>query len=189
MNVSVGWAIASWAHASAGRRGVAILHNYKKGSNRKIWREYPKGSRSSLFPGIAPYSKVHKRETGPVVKHPPSEHLCPWFQSAMDVLSKPWNGLIMAMLLTKGPLRFSELRQGISALGDRMLSERLKELEARGLVLRRVEPGPPVRVAYELTQNGKGFKDVALALSQWAQQFKPPAPKRARRRGGGKAAA
>lgn len=99
----------------------------------------------------------------------------------MDVLSRPWNGLIMAMLQAKGPLRFSELRAGLTALGDRMLSERLKELELRGLVLRRVEPGPPVRVAYELTANGQGFKDVAIALGKWAQQFKPPPPKRPRR--------
>jgi DNA-binding HxlR family transcriptional regulator len=116
------------------------------------------------------------------VKHPPSEHLCPWFQTAMDVLSKPWNGLLLATLHSRGPLRFSELRQGLSAMGDRMLSARLKELEARGLVLRRVEPGPPVRVAYELTPGGRGFEDVALALSGWGQKFKPATPKRARRK-------
>jgi len=116
------------------------------------------------------------------VKHPPSENLCPWFQTAMDVLSKPWNGLLLAMLHTKGPLRFSELRAGLRAMGDRMLSARLKELEARGLVLRRVEPGPPVRVAYELTPGGQGFKDVAMALSLWGKQFKPAPAKRARRK-------
>lgn len=124
----------------------------------------------------------------PVVKHPHSEHLCPWFQSAMDVLSKPWNGLIMAMLQTKGPLRFSELRAGLTAMGDRMLSERLKELEARGLVLRRVEPGPPVRVGYALTEAGQGFREVAMALSGWGKNFKPASGKPARRRRPGKAA-
>ncbi len=115
------------------------------------------------------------------MKHPHSQHLCPWFQTAMDVLSKPWNGLIMAMLQTKGRLRFSELRAGLDAMGDRMLSERLKELESRGLVSRRVEPGPPVRVAYELTEVGRGFRDVALALSGWGRNFKPAAARRARR--------
>jgi DNA-binding HxlR family transcriptional regulator len=116
------------------------------------------------------------------VKHPHSEHLCPWFQTAMDVLSRPWNGLIMAMLQTKGVLRFSELRAGLTAMGDRMLSERLKELELRGLVSRRVEPGPPVRVVYELTEVGRGFRDVALALSGWGRHFKPAAARRARAR-------
>ncbi len=116
------------------------------------------------------------------MKHPHCEHLCPWFQTAMDVLSRPWNGLIMAMLQTKGALRFSELRAGLSAMGDRMLSERLKELESRGLVLRRVEPGPPVRVAYELTEVGRGFRDVALALSGWGRQFRPAAAARTRRK-------
>ena len=115
------------------------------------------------------------------MKHPPCEQLCPWFQSAMDVLSKPWNGLLLAMLHTKGPMRFSELRQEVSAVGDRMLSARLKELEARGLVLRRVEPGPPVRVAYELTPGGQGFREVATALSLWGKQFKPGPAKRGKR--------
>lgn len=122
------------------------------------------------------------------MKHPHSEHLCPWFQTAMDVLSRPWNGLIMAMLQTRGPLRFSELRAGLSGMGDRMLSARLKELEARGLVLRRVEPGPPVRVAYALTEAGRGFRDVALALSGWGRQFKPALPRRPRARRGRPAA-
>ena len=101
----------------------------------------------------------------------------------MDVLSRPWNGLLLATLHTKGPLRFSELRQGLSAMGDRMLSARLKELEARGLVLRRVEPGPPVRVAYELTPGGQGFEDVAMALSAWGQKFKQAPAKKLRARG------
>lgn len=122
------------------------------------------------------------------MKHPHSQHLCPWFQTAMDVLSKPWNGLIMAMLQTKGRLRFSELRAGLDAMGDRMLSERLKELESRGLVSRRVEPGPPVRVAYELTEVGRGFRDVALALSGWGRNFKPAAVKARRARNGRTAA-
>ena len=67
------------------------------------------------------------------MKHPPCEQLCPWFQSAMDVLSKPWNGLLLAMLHTKGPMRFSELRQEVSAVGDRMLSARLKEPASLGV--------------------------------------------------------
>jgi len=98
----------------------------------------------------------------------------------MDVLSKPWNGLLLATLHSKGPLRFSELRQGLSAVGDRMLSARLKELATRGLVERHVIPGPPVRVEYELTAAGRGFKPVFQAIGRWGSTFKEPPATKAR---------
>ena len=99
----------------------------------------------------------------------------------MEVLSRPWNGLIMATLQMHGAQRYSELRARLDAMGDRMLSVRLKELEQRGLVLRRVQKGPPVRVDYELSDVGRGFRDVALALSGWGRGIAPPPGKRARR--------
>ena len=98
-----------------------------------------------------------------------SEFLCPKFQAAMDILSRPWNGLIMATLAGNGTLRFSELRERLDAMGDRMLSERLKELEASGLIKRRVSSGPPVRVDYELTEVGHGFSDVSSAIGRWGE--------------------
>lgn len=100
-----------------------------------------------------------------------SEFLCPKFQAAMDILSRPWNGLIMATLEGAGTLRFSELRDRLEAMGDRMLSERLKELEVSGLIRRRVSPGPPVRVDYELTEIGHGFRDVLNAISRWGERI------------------
>jgi len=108
------------------------------------------------------------------MKHPPCSHLCPRFQAAMDVLAKPWNGLIMATLGTAGPLRYSELKARLDAMGDRMLSARLRELEARGLVERTVSPGPPVRVDYALSDAGHGFREVAAALSAWGARFAGP---------------
>ncbi|WP_437754594.1 winged helix-turn-helix transcriptional regulator [Sorangium sp. So ce1389] len=81
----------------------------------------------------------------------------------MDVLAKPWSGLIIATL-EGGALRFGEIGGRLDAISDRMLSGRLKELEALGLVVRRVLPGPPVRVEYELTDTGRGFGDVAQAI-------------------------
>jgi DNA-binding HxlR family transcriptional regulator len=116
------------------------------------------------------------------VKHPLNKHLCPNFQAAMEVLSRPWNGLIMATLQMHGLQRYSELRARLDAMGDRMLSMRLKELEERGLVLRRVQEGPPVRVAYELSETGRGFRDVAMALSGWGQRLAPAPPKRRKSR-------
>ena len=112
------------------------------------------------------------------------EHLCPRFQLAMDVISRPWNGLIMASL-KDGPVRFGELLGRIEHVGDRMLSARLKDLQARGLVERRVIPGPPVRVEYELTAAGRGFQAVFEAIARWGQTLAGPgtrtrAPARAR---------
>jgi DNA-binding HxlR family transcriptional regulator len=86
----------------------------------------------------------------------------------MEVLAKPWNGMLI-VVLEAGPLRFSELADRLPAIGDRMLAVRLKELEARGLVERRVEPGPPVRVIYSLSDVGRGFREVADAVNRWGR--------------------
>lgn len=111
------------------------------------------------------------------------DHLCPYFQTAMEVLARPWNGLVMATLEDVGPLRFSELRERLPDLGDRMLSARLKELESRGLVARRVDAGPPVRVAYALTDVGRGFRDVELAIGTWGHRIVgASAPEKRKRR-------
>jgi DNA-binding HxlR family transcriptional regulator len=114
------------------------------------------------------------------------EHaLCQTYVAAMDVIAKPWNGLIIAVL-EEGPLRFSELSAHVPAIGDRMLADRLRELGERGVVARCVEPGPPVRVSYALTEVGRGFREVAEAIRKWGQTLmasqKPSAtPKRAAR--------
>ena len=103
----------------------------------------------------------------------------------MDVLSKPWNGILIAAL-EGGPLRFSEIAARVPDIADRVLSARMKELETRGLVSRHVEPGPPVRVTYALTEVGRGFRAVADAATTWGESLvaharKAPA-KRAKRR-------
>jgi DNA-binding HxlR family transcriptional regulator len=107
-----------------------------------------------------------------------SDHLCPNLQAALDILARPWSGLIMATLAKAGSLRFSALREQLAAMGDRMLSLRLKELETRGLVERRVSSGPPVKVDYALTELGRGFGDVSLALGRWGQRVNEAAAAR-----------
>lgn len=108
--------------------------------------------------------------------------LCPLFQAALEVLAKPWNGLIMALLEEAGPLRFSELRDRLDSMGDRMLSARLKELEARGLVERTVTAGPPVKVTYALSELGRGFGDVHRALGRWGEKLAASHAKKSRSR-------
>ncbi len=100
----------------------------------------------------------------------PVDSQCRAFQLAIDVLGRPWTALILNVLQT-GPLRFSELADAAEGPGDKVLSARLKDLEARGLVLRRVEPGPPVRVTYELTKCGRAFEQVAVAIERWGRDL------------------
>jgi len=95
---------------------------------------------------------------------------CRAFQNAMDVLSRPWNGMILGML-QGGPLRFSELEEKSGWLGPKTLSGRLKSLEARGLIRRTIETGPPVRVSYSLTAKGQAFEKVTEAIERWGQDL------------------
>lgn len=96
----------------------------------------------------------------------------------MDVLARPWAALVLN-LLQPGPLRFSELSAAAHGPGDKVLSQRLKELEARGLLVRHVEPGPPLRVSYELTPQGCAFNDVAEAIERWGRCLAAAPKKRA----------
>lgn len=95
---------------------------------------------------------------------------CRAFQAAIDVLARPWSGLILG-LLSGGGLRFSELEERAHGVGAKTLSARLKDLETRGLVVRSVETGPPVRVRYTLTGQGRAFEQVAEAIQRWGQEL------------------
>ena len=109
---------------------------------------------------------------------------CKAFQAAVDVLGRPWNAFLLTML-QEGPMRFSEILARPNGPGDKVLSARLKELEARGLIVRTVDPGPPVKCSYELTRQGRAFGDVSAAIVQWGRELAPAnetAPK-ARRAG------
>jgi DNA-binding HxlR family transcriptional regulator len=98
----------------------------------------------------------------------PVNPLCRAYQTAIEVLGRPWTGEIL-VLLQQGALRFSELGERSGGVGDKTLSARLKDLEARGIIARRVEPGPPVRVLYELTKRGVAFRHVAAAIERWGR--------------------
>ncbi|HKA58452.1 MAG TPA: helix-turn-helix domain-containing protein [Gemmatimonadales bacterium] len=100
----------------------------------------------------------------------PIDSHCRTFQTAIDILSTRWNALILNVL-QDGPLRFSELSERARGPGDKVLSARLKELEARGLVVRTVEAGPPIRVSYDLTRAGREFGDLAHAIERWGREL------------------
>src|SRR5258706_15491014 len=90
----------------------------------------------------------------PVAKSVDSQ--CQTFQTAIAVLGRQWNGLILNVLLA-GPLRFSELSERAQGPGDKVLSARLKELEGRGLLLRQGDARPPGRGGYEVARTGRAL--------------------------------
>jgi DNA-binding HxlR family transcriptional regulator len=103
---------------------------------------------------------------------------CRAFQAAIDVLARPWSGLILG-LLSGGGLRFSELEERAHGVGAKTLSARLKDLETRGLVVRSVDTGPPIRVRYTLSSQGCAFEHVAEAIQRWGRELvadEPDAP-------------
>jgi DNA-binding HxlR family transcriptional regulator len=103
----------------------------------------------------------------------PVDCQCTAFQNAVDVLGRPWNAFLLTMLQERA-LRFSEISSRPNGPGDKVLSARLKELEARGLIDRTVEAGPPVRVSYELTRQGRAFGEVSAALVAWGRELGTP---------------
>jgi DNA-binding HxlR family transcriptional regulator len=95
---------------------------------------------------------------------------CPLYHEAVELVGRRWTGAILRVLMN-GPMRFSEVAQAVPELSDRLLSERMKELEARGMVERRVIPGPPLRVEYELSQMGRDLEPALSELHRWANRW------------------
>jgi DNA-binding HxlR family transcriptional regulator len=94
---------------------------------------------------------------------------CSLYHRAIELVGKRWTGAILLVLMD-GPLHFSGIRHLVPELSDRLLSERLKELEAEGIVERRVLDGAPVRVEYSLTPKGRALEPTLGALKAWAQE-------------------
>lgn len=95
---------------------------------------------------------------------------CGLYHRAVELVGKRWTGAILLVLLD-GPLRFSEVRELIPELSDRLLSERLKELEAEGIVERHVFDDGPVRVEYALTEKGRALEPSLKGLKRWANSW------------------
>jgi DNA-binding HxlR family transcriptional regulator len=86
------------------------------------------------------------------------------------LLGKRWTGPIVAVL-TGGPAYFVALRRAIPGISERMLSDRLTELAAAGLVVREVDEGPPLRVSYRLTEAGAALEPALTELGAWAKKY------------------
>ncbi|HVN76781.1 MAG TPA: helix-turn-helix domain-containing protein [Thermoanaerobaculaceae bacterium] len=115
--------------------------------------------------------------------------LCPRFHRASELIGRRWTGAIIYVLL-EARCRFATLRAAVPGITDRMLTERLQELEEEGIVERTVVPETPVRVEYSLTRKGRELAAAVDAIAGWAERWIPaPAsdaarPRRARGRRG-----
>jgi DNA-binding HxlR family transcriptional regulator len=95
---------------------------------------------------------------------------CTKYHSAVELIGKRWTGAILFVLMD-GPLRFSEIKLLVPDLSDRLLSERLKELETVEIVERRTHDGSGVRVDYTLTAKGAALEPVVRSLKGWARSW------------------
>ena len=100
--------------------------------------------------------------------HPPE--LCSRFHRASELIGRRWTGAIILVLL-KSRCRFATLRDAIPDITDRMLSDRLQELETEGIVERTVIPDTPVRVEYALTKKGRALAPAVDAIADWAHRW------------------
>jgi DNA-binding HxlR family transcriptional regulator len=119
-----------------------------------------------------PHVTEEGERAGAVGSRSPRPGCCPHLHEAVELVGRRWTGAIIEVLRqAPRPLRFSEIAQAIPDLSDRLCSERMKELEQRGLVERRVHTGPPVRVTYALTPMGEALGPALGELKTWAQQW------------------
>jgi DNA-binding HxlR family transcriptional regulator len=100
--------------------------------------------------------------------------VCPLYHQAAELIGRRWTAAIVRAM-TDGAVRFGDLAAAIPGISDRMLSERLKELESEGLVTRSVYPEHPVRIEYRLTAKGRDLGAVMDAIAAWAHRWLAPA--------------
>ncbi|MEF2247080.1 MULTISPECIES: winged helix-turn-helix transcriptional regulator [unclassified Paenibacillus] len=96
--------------------------------------------------------------------------MCPKYEAAADILGKKWTGKIIRVLLG-GPKRFKDMKEQIPEMSDKMLTDRMKELECQGIVNRHVYPEMPVRIEYELTPKGEALQPVIESIQAWGEHW------------------
>lgn len=105
------------------------------------------------------------------VEHPTDlAAYCPKFQETVELIGRRWTGAIVRALLA-GSVRFGDILACVPGLSDRLLSERLRELEAAGIVLRSVYPDVPVRIEYRLTEKGHELEKIVAAIDSWTARW------------------
>jgi DNA-binding HxlR family transcriptional regulator len=125
----------------------------------------PEHGRQPAWRGVAP---AKGRAAAGGEGRPPC---CPYYHQAVELIGRRWTGAIVGVLIHREALRFGEIAEAVPELSDRLLSERMKELEARGVVCRTVRPGRPVRVEYALTEMGRELAPAVHELERWARRW------------------
>lgn len=105
-------------------------------------------------------------------KAPVLTPFCPAYSKAIEIIGRRWTGSIIRSMLA-GASRFSEILTAVPGLSDRLLSERLKQLEQEGIVQRTVVPSTPVRIEYRLSDKGLGLASVVRSVNEWAEAWGP----------------
>ncbi len=106
-------------------------------------------------------------------QHENAWQMCPHYEAAMDLLGRRWTGLILTSLMEE-PSRFARIKEAVSGVSDRMLSQRLVELEEIGLVERKVDATKrPVLIVYSATDMARELAPVFSALQSWAEKWMP----------------
>ena len=95
--------------------------------------------------------------------------MCPRYEAAIELLGKKWTGMIIRVLLG-GPKRFKEIKEQIPDMSDKMLTDRMKELEHSQIVNRNVYPEMPVRIEYQLTEKAN-LKPVIESIQKWGENW------------------
>ncbi len=109
---------------------------------------------------------MNEADAGPV---------CPLYHHGVEMIGRRWTAVIISAV-RNGANRFSEITKMVPGLSDRLLSERLKELEAEGILERVVVPSTPVRIEYNLTDKGQDLAPVMRLLSAWAHKWSDEHP-------------
>ena len=99
------------------------------------------------------------------------EAFCPLYLHAIELIGRRWSGAILRALTIHGTMRFSDITAAVPGLSDRLLSERLKELENEGIVVRTVIPQHPVRIHYQLSEKGQALEAVIASVADWAHDW------------------
>jgi DNA-binding HxlR family transcriptional regulator len=103
----------------------------------------------------------------------PLTGFCPRFHHAVELIGRRWTGAIVRQLFA-GPRRFSELHDAVPGLSDRLLTERLRELEREQIVTRIAEDGPPPYAVYTLTEAGQALEPALREIGAWAERWLGP---------------
>ena len=98
--------------------------------------------------------------------------VCAEFHNTIELIGKRWTGAILAVLM-RGPQRFGEILGAVPGLSDRLLTERLRELEDRGVVTRKIFAERPIRIEYGLSDAGQDLDQLIKVITSWGIKWFP----------------